>query len=79
LCELCVVAGADGGRLLKSGMASPVFLLTSVACNKADTSFMTGSVNNLYARIKQVDKNAAFEYSKIVKAIAKDKKSSCTI
>lgn len=50
-------------------LAGGVLLVAAIACNKNDGSVKSEGEAELYARIKQVDKNGAFKYSKTVKVV----------
>jgi surface protein len=53
------------GTWLMAGMV----LLLAVACNKDNEPVKSEGNNELYVRIKQVDKDGVFKYSKVVKAV----------
>jgi len=53
--QICLVAG--------------MLLFAAAACNKNDKAIKDDTAIDLYIRIKQVDKDGAFKYSKVVKVV----------
>lgn len=70
-CGLCLTMGIGKKQVVKKSLIAGMLLLTFIACKKADTPPIEVT-KDIYIRIKQVDKDAQFKYSKIVKAIIKD-------
>jgi surface protein len=46
-----------------------LFLFAGAACNKKETSLETNKDSKIFIRIKQIDTNSDFQYSKIVQAV----------
>ena len=54
-------------RLFAIGFAALGLVIFTISCQKNNKEFINASYSQLFVRVKQVDKNGSFSYSKIIK------------
>jgi hypothetical protein len=70
LALLALATGKSRKRTWVLSALTAVVLIGSVSCSKQDTTTVTGD-KSLFVRIKQVDKDGKYTYSKVIRAVVK--------